>query len=174
MSDNNKPKKKGRGGGKIGRKWKTVKVQKAEAEIVQVLLGNPSARTAKAIAEVLGKPESTVARLMKSPEVKIRMKEILYDFVDKDLIYFAVKNIKNAITKDENVSDSKWLLEHVEFFPDQDKTQEDNWAIFQRALGEGIANILQNVKGGDGDIDGLDPDTLVYYQPKRPTPVDSN
>lgn len=174
MSDNDKEKNSNYKGGKPGRSWKTLKVKKTEADIVQALIGNPSLRTAEAIANHLGKPLSTIARIMKNPEVKARMKEILYDFVDKELVHSAVKNITRSIIADRNVSDSKWLLEHAEFFPDRDESQEDKWDIFQRELAERIANIVQNVKGGSSNIDGIDPDAYVYYQPQRPTPVDSN
>lgn len=169
MEDNGERKK--RGGGKVGRTWKTGKVKKLEADIVQAVLGNPSKITVRAIAESIGRPLSTVARAMKSPEVKARLKEILYDFVDKELVHAAVANITKSIISEKDVGDSKWLLEHVEFFPDVNVEDENKWAIFQKALADGILEIVENAKSSNGDdvkIDGLDPTTFVYFQPEPP------
>jgi len=146
-----------------------MKVKKLEAQIVQVLLGNPSDMSCTAIAQVLGKPVSTVARVMKNPEVKERLKEILYQYVDKELVHNAVANITRSIVQDQNVADSRWLLEHMDFFPkDQGTDDEDAWEVFQERVAENMAKILKQVaKGGNGD-GTVNPDGLILYQPQPP------
>lgn len=166
MADKSKRK---RGGSKKGRKWVTHKVRKLDAEIVEVLLGNPTGITVAAIAAKLKRPESTIARRMKDPEVAEAMKEYLFEFVDSRLIHHAVNVISHAIMVKKDVGTAKWLMENVKFFPDDSDQEKEGYEATQERLLERMADILiSKSKQGGEEIDGLDPDTFVTYTPQPP------
>ena len=90
--------------------------------MIRLMMENPHESSCRRLAERMceagvGTSKATVARDMRSPEVQAALRKALYDFLDMEVIHYAVENITHGIVVEGDKDDSKWLLDRLAFFP---------------------------------------------------------
>lgn len=92
------------------------------AALIRLMMENPHESSCRKLAERMADigidtSKATVARDMKSPDVLRAIRNALYNFLDMEVIHFAVENITHGVVVDGDKDDSKWLLDRLAFFP---------------------------------------------------------